>query len=153
VGWGGGRWRGLRWVDDADHAALAVPDLAAVEPDRVGVVYRHGENVGLHVSAASRRDSLVVRNTYRRSTVAVHKPAVECRCVRWLARIVKRGLHDRVVAGVELEDDFLARSDGERVRTEGEAAFADGDGLHRGGAAGRWRGGHAAAAGARGTGG
>jgi hypothetical protein len=128
-----------------------VLDLAAVEPDRVGVVYRHGEDVGLHMSAPSRLDSLVVQNTYRRSTITIHNPTIKCRSIRWLARIIKRSLHDRVIAGVELEDDFLARSDGEGVRTEGETAFADGDGLHGGGAAGRWRGG--AAAGARGTGG
>lgn len=39
----------LRWIDDANHATLAMGRVGAVEPDWVGVVDCYAEHVGLGV--------------------------------------------------------------------------------------------------------
>lgn len=107
------RWaRYSRRINNHRHPRIAMPHLATIQPHRIRIIHRDHKRIG---RAGKKARPYPVRARH--------------------ARRAERGLRDRVVAGLEVEDDGVADRGGERVRLVGEgAAGADGDGVDCGGA-------------------
>lgn len=91
--------RNLLFIDDQGHALFAVRTLAAEEPHRLGVVDHDGEDGNLALGNAG-GDGLVRREDAQGAGVDL---------LDGLARVVKVGLGDGVVASEKLELDHGAR--------------------------------------------
>jgi len=106
----------LRWVDDTDHAILAMFALCAVEPDWSGSVLdgvcvcRVGDDCSGFGGNESRPEALLHR----------------------FAGLREGALSNRVVLGPELEHDGVALGSLDAVRHEDQrtSLVADGNGVH-----------------------
>jgi len=99
----------IYFIDDGNHALLAMVGRRAVDVDRVG------------------RKRLVDRKHPRvfACSAAGREVAREEALIARVARAVKVALHDRVVAAFKEELDRVARRSLDGVRAEGESAAAD----------------------------
>jgi hypothetical protein len=106
----------LRWVDDTNHAILAMLALCAVEPHRSGSIL-NGECVG-HVGDGCGG----LGGNKARPEALVHR----------IAGLCEGALSNGVVLGPELEHDGVALGSLNAVRHEDQRTclVADGNGVH-----------------------
>lgn len=64
------------------------------------------------------------------------KSSIKSPTVKWLARVFKRSLSDRVIPRVEVELDLVTRGNGQGRRVEADAIFADIDSVYAAGSRG-----------------